>query len=353
MKLRHIKRPFLTLILTGILGLSRLISPQIETLNCRLDQSLSRAITASKPFTDALGGIEVSDLAFVNDHTLVFSGFSRPNISDTLSLQHIQLDLRTGNAQRLPPPNYKPLRTLYNQNYQVHVLSQSPDQRWQLAYIKGAQHFRELWLISKTYQERLDDRVPWGLNVQWSRDSSILWVTWIAIEAGEDGGLISLNNGRGVSTKFFQSPRDLRPLVNEVTISPERGRILITGANSNYVANGLFSEYEVIRGKLVMRMSQQMSPNLIRAGWNTATKGEFLVFADGKTLDVTLRDGTHLMQLGGEGYQAVLGQMGQMVRNYYGKPPVVAYSESKRYMAVALGSLFVYSCKANSGDNAA
>ena len=116
------------------------------------------------------------------------------------------------------------------------------------------------------------------------------------------------------------------------------------------MANGIYGEYRVFRNQLTQVIKEQFHETLIGAQWNSATRELFTVFADGNVLDVVSKNSKTRLLLDGAGYRQALGSLGSMVRNFYGPGPLIAYSKSKRYLALSFGNLYLFSCIKSSGS---
>ena len=285
-------------------------------------------------------------LLFINSQTLVISGFSRPIKNEAMVMRQIKIDLPTGKIDMLPQLDVAPLTKVCIEECQIHVVSQSPNQHWQLAQVNRTDK-KELWLIGQKQSKRLSDFMPSSLTTQWSNDSRLLWVTWPATENGMDGVLVSLDN---MFYLISGSRELLDPTSNRVAISPQENRVMVVGSDKSFVANGVYSEYRVFGKQLIQVIKEQFHETLIGAQWNSATRESFAVFADGHVLDVVGKNRKTRLLLDGAGYRQALGPLGSMVRNFYGPGPLIAYSRSKRYLVLSFGNLYLFSCTKSSGS---
>ena len=329
------------LMLIALINLAQPFQGQADQFICNLDARLSSAIEASKEFMDTHS---VNDMSFINSETLVISGFSRPIKNEAMTLEKIKIDLPTGRVDILTQLKVAPLTKVCIEVCQIHVVNQSPNQHWQLAQVNRTDN-KELWLIGQKQSKRLSGFMPLSLTIQWSNDSQLLWVTWPATENGTNGVLVSLDNMLRLISESREFPDSTS---NRVTISPKENRVIVVGSDKHYVANGIYGEYRVFRNQLIQVVKEQFHETLIGAQWNSATRELFTVFADGNVLDVVSKNSKTRLLLDGAGYRQALGSLGSMVRSFYSPGPLIAYSKSKRYLALSFGKLYLFSCTKSS-----
>lgn len=112
--------------------------------------------------------------------------FPIPNSSSRYMLIGGQIDLSVGTVSLRPLDVDPPLFNPCDEECPLEVLSQSPDNQWQLVQVNDwLQAKMGLWLVSTESAIRLVPYVPFNPRWQWAEDSSMLWILYYHEGGGE------------------------------------------------------------------------------------------------------------------------------------------------------------------------
>lgn len=210
----------------------------------------------------------------------------------------------------------------------VDVLSQSPDEKWQLVQISdwsgGA---NGIWLISRVQTLQVIPYVPSSGTWEWADDSSILWYVHDTPEFGADSVIIHLENPPLINRSQRNPEIPLDATYYRLAFSPVEKTVLSIGDPSE-LGNDT-DELIVIDANDTDLQSSQTIPDITMLVWNQATQSYILM--------VQTDNSTNFVDLSG----TLIVQVPEVI-----PPFVFALSPSGQRLAVGYGSagIWVYEC---------
>ncbi len=270
-------------------------TPTESVLNLITTQRICTTLPQHFNFYAELGIYQILDLRFESEEVLTFEGWAdRSNVPLVPQTPEPTPDMMPGPipsarvlfmaGQVNIPTSILESRTLVfapllnnpcGEECPLEIINQSPDERWQLVQVSD--WLREkigIWLVGEKEMVQLIRYVPFGLDWQWARDSSMLWLEYSDPDRGGYALVVYPEDSITVKETEYGSPLD--PTFYFPDFSPTE-KIVLSTANS--FEQGVDTD-ELLMLDLTDSFTQvtsiQVIPGLISADWNDATQGYLL-----------------------------------------------------------------------------
>lgn len=252
-----------------------------------------------------------------------------------------EFDLESGEREIIEPTFLPLLQNPCPENCSLDIISQSPDEQWQLVQAPLGSGALGFWLVSQGAMVQLVEYVPTFSKWTWSTDSSILW--FIHTEPVNGARVLFVSLAETTPTIIEAESHALSPFAlthNYLAFSPTEKRVLSLAILPHAEPIPELYSFE-FRQNTIEETEVEQIPNLIKIEWDEGTQNILNIYRNEDIMRITPYDNSMNLSLSLDLFELPTEIMDRNI-----PLNIHAVSPSFQQLATAFGSgrVFVFSC---------